>query len=117
MNDIVVDSSVVVKWILPEPDSALALRLTTEVPAAGGHLVVLDLVFPEVVNAIWKRHRQKLITLAEARPLSAFSRAFRSTSNPRFGFLAKHLRLASDMIAQSTTPYLLHWPTTCKSGA
>ncbi len=67
MSDIVVDSSVVAKWILPEADSAHALHLTTDVPAAGGRLFVLDLIFPEVGNAIWKKHRQKLITLAEAR--------------------------------------------------
>jgi predicted nucleic acid-binding protein len=62
MNDVVVDSSVVAKWMLAETDSAHALRLTTEVPAAGGRLIVLDLVLPEVGNAIWKRHRQKAIT-------------------------------------------------------
>ena len=67
MSDIVVDSSVVAKWILPEADSARALRLTTDVPAAGGRLFVLDLILPEVGNAIWKSQRQKLITLAEAR--------------------------------------------------
>ena len=67
MSDVVVDSSVVAKWILPEADSAHALRLTTDVPAAGGRLFVLDLILPEVGNAIWKKQRQKLITLAEAR--------------------------------------------------
>jgi predicted nucleic acid-binding protein len=67
MSDLVVDSSVVAKWVLPEADSTHALRLTTEVPAAGGRLLVLDLIFPEVGNAIWKNQRQHLITLAEAR--------------------------------------------------
>jgi predicted nucleic acid-binding protein len=67
MSDIVVDSSVVVKWILPEADSAHAERITTEVPAAGGRLIVLDLVLPEVSNAIWKRFRRGMITLPEAR--------------------------------------------------
>src|SRR5271157_2111915 len=67
MNDIVVDGSVVAKWILPEADSTHALRLTKDVPAAGGRLFVLDLIFPEVGNAIWKNQRQKLITFAEAR--------------------------------------------------
>jgi predicted nucleic acid-binding protein len=52
MSDTVVDSSVVAKWILPEPDSAQAQRLITEVAAAGERLVVLHLAFPEVANAI-----------------------------------------------------------------
>jgi predicted nucleic acid-binding protein len=66
MSDTVVDSSVVAKWILAEPDSAQAQRLITEVAAAGERLIVLDLVFPEVANAIWKRFRQRHITLTEA---------------------------------------------------
>jgi predicted nucleic acid-binding protein len=37
--------------------------------AAGERLIVLDLVFPEVANAIWKRHRQQLIDLSEAKEL------------------------------------------------
>ena len=76
MSDIVVDSSVVAKWILPESDSAHAERLTTEVPAAGGRLIVLDLILPEVTNAIWKRHRQKAMTLPEARQALALLRQF-----------------------------------------
>jgi len=67
MSDFVVDTSVVAKWILPEADSAQAQRLLTEAAATGGRLVVLDLVFPEVANAIWKRHRQHLITLDDAK--------------------------------------------------
>jgi predicted nucleic acid-binding protein len=66
MSDVVVDSSVVAKWVLPEADSAQAQRLLAEAAASAHRLVVLDLVFPEVANAIWKRHRQKLITLEEA---------------------------------------------------
>jgi predicted nucleic acid-binding protein len=71
MSDLVVDSSVVAKWILPEADSAKAQQLVVQAAAAGERLIVLDLVFPEVANAIWKRYRQQLITLSEARQLLA----------------------------------------------
>jgi predicted nucleic acid-binding protein len=66
MSDIVVDSSVVAKWILPEADSAKAQRLITQASTDGHRLIVLDLVFAEVANAIWKRQRQHLITPKEA---------------------------------------------------
>lgn len=66
MNDIVVDSSVVAKWILPEPDSDQARSLVRDAASGGKRLIVLDLAFSEVANAIWKRHRQNLITAAEA---------------------------------------------------
>jgi predicted nucleic acid-binding protein len=67
MSDVVVDSSVVAKWLLPEADSAKAQRLITDAAATNERLIVLDLVFPEVANAIWKRSRQNLITQDEAR--------------------------------------------------
>lgn len=75
MSDTVVDSSVVAKWVLPEPDSAQAHRVVTAA-AAGSKLIVVDLVFPEVANAIWKRRRQGMITPDEARQaLDALLRA------------------------------------------
>lgn len=45
MSDTVVDSSVVTKWIVPEPDSAQADRLIAEVALKGERLIVLDLAF------------------------------------------------------------------------
>lgn len=66
MSDIVVDSSVVAKWILTEADSPQAHRVITETVAGVGRLIVLDLAFPEVANAIWKRYRQRLITSTDA---------------------------------------------------
>lgn len=65
MSDIVVDSSVVAKWILPEADSAHAKRLITEVVLKGEKLFVLDLAFIEVANAIWKRFHRSLVSLDE----------------------------------------------------
>jgi predicted nucleic acid-binding protein len=67
MSDTVVDSSVVAKWVLPEPDSGQAQRLISEVALKGNRLIVLDLAFPEVTNAIWKRYFRGLSTLEEAR--------------------------------------------------
>jgi predicted nucleic acid-binding protein len=65
MSDTVVDSSVAAKWILPEADSAQADRLIAEVALKGERLIVLDLAFVEVTNAIWKRHHRGLATLDE----------------------------------------------------
>jgi predicted nucleic acid-binding protein len=67
MSDVVVDSSVVAKWIIAEPDSTQAQRLIAEVALKGERLVVLDLAFVEVANAIWKLHHRGLATVDEAR--------------------------------------------------
>jgi predicted nucleic acid-binding protein len=69
MSDIVVDSSVVAKWVLPEADSNQARRLITEVPMKGERLFVLDLALTETANAIWKRYHQHLIAVEETRLL------------------------------------------------
>ena len=69
MSDIVVDSSVIAKWILPEGDSIQARRLILEVPMTGQRMFVLDLALTETANAIWKRHHQHIIKVEEARQL------------------------------------------------
>ncbi len=69
MSDTVVDSSVVAKWILPEADSVRAQRIVSDVGLASERLIVLDLVFAEVANAIWKRCHRGLATLDEGRQL------------------------------------------------
>jgi len=66
MTDVIVDASVAAKWVLPEVDSAHALRVFADVAAAGGVSVVLDVAAAEVVNVIWKWHRRKLISTTEA---------------------------------------------------
>ena len=66
MTDVVVDSNVIAKLILPEADSAQAQRVLAEVSAQGRRLIAVDLAFPEVASAIWKRLRQKAITPVEA---------------------------------------------------
>ena len=62
MSAFVVDASVAVKWLLPEPHDKEALRL-----ARGGHdLLVPDLLFTEVSSALLKRVRRQEATIAEA---------------------------------------------------
>lgn len=64
--DVVVDSSVIAKWILPQADSSLAQQVLSDVTGRGDRLLAVDLALPEVASAIWKRLRQKAITPTEA---------------------------------------------------
>jgi predicted nucleic acid-binding protein len=66
MSDVVVDSSVVAKWVLPEPDDAQAKHLMASVLGRGDRLLSLDLAFAEVANAIWSRCRRRMIDLTAA---------------------------------------------------
>ncbi len=49
---VVVDSSVAVKWYIPEPGSDRAALLL-----AGQRLIAPDLLIPEIGNVLWKRRR------------------------------------------------------------
>jgi predicted nucleic acid-binding protein len=69
MNDIVVDASIVVKWVLPELDSKQAARLFNDVVGQGGRLLVLDLGLVEAANAVWKKGHRKLVPPDEVRRL------------------------------------------------
>ena len=67
MSDLVVDGSVVAKWFFLEADSAQAQKLLDDAATTSDRLIVLDLVFPEVANAVWKLQRQRRLSIAEAR--------------------------------------------------
>lgn len=68
-DSVVIDSSVVAKWVLPELDSPKAHQLVVTAASRGDRLAVLDLALPEVANAIWKRYHRGLVTAEEARRL------------------------------------------------
>jgi predicted nucleic acid-binding protein len=62
----VLDSSVAVKWVLPELDSTKALRLRADFQAALHELIAPD-VFPvEVGHALTKAERRKIISVGLA---------------------------------------------------
>jgi predicted nucleic acid-binding protein len=59
---IVVDASVVVHWLIPGIFTEAALRLLE----SERRFIAPDLLIAEVGNAIWKIHRQRLLTRDEA---------------------------------------------------
>src|SRR5262245_10737169 len=94
MSDVVVDSSVVVKWFLREPDSAQADRVLTEVQARGGRLIALDLAVVEVTNAIWNRFHRRLLTADQARALLQNLQAAPLHTEPAARLLAPALEIS-----------------------
>jgi predicted nucleic acid-binding protein len=62
----VIDASVAVKWVLPEIDSPIALRLRSEA-RAGMHLLFAPDIYPfEVGNALTRAERKGLIPAGDA---------------------------------------------------
>ena len=62
MKSLVVDSSVAIKWFIPENNQAEAMAIVQEWIAGQLECVVPDWFFVEVGNILWKKHRQQSIT-------------------------------------------------------
>ncbi|RIK45033.1 MAG: twitching motility protein PilT [Chloroflexi bacterium] len=66
MEPIVVDSSVVIKWFVPEPLSDEALRLLTAYETGALSLLAPDLLCAELGNIIWKKQTLQGLEAADA---------------------------------------------------
>ncbi len=62
----VLDSSVALKWVLAEPDSARAIRLRDEYKNGIHALLAPDLFTPEIANALASAERQGRIKSGES---------------------------------------------------
>jgi predicted nucleic acid-binding protein len=60
------DSSVALKWVLPEADSAKAIRLRDEYQNGVHQLLAPDVFTPEIANALASAERQGRIKTGEA---------------------------------------------------
>lgn len=60
---LVVDASVALKWVLPEPDKHLADALLHMEP----HLAVPDFWLNEAANVLWREVRRRIFAPSEAR--------------------------------------------------
>jgi predicted nucleic acid-binding protein len=75
MSDLIVDSCVAAKWVLPEPEGDLAEKITLDAAARGEKVRSLDLAVVEVANSIWKlAHRKKIQPHEAAEFLADFRR-------------------------------------------
>lgn len=58
---VVVDASVAIKWVIPEEGAEAALR-------ARAHFAISapELIIPEMVNILWKKHQRRELSAVEA---------------------------------------------------
>lgn len=62
----VIDASVLVKFFIPEILSEKAEELNARIMEGDLRLLAPDLIFSEVGNILWKKHRKKELSRAEA---------------------------------------------------
>ncbi|MGD9921339.1 MAG: type II toxin-antitoxin system VapC family toxin [Pseudorhodoplanes sp.] len=61
MRPLVIDASVVLKWLLAEPEAASALLLRRQY-----HLIAPELILLECASTFWKRVRRRQLSVEEA---------------------------------------------------
>ncbi len=66
MSQVVVDTSLAIKWVLVEADSALAWTLLDSWLDQGYDIIAPSLFVSEVTNVLYKKVRKGLVTLAYA---------------------------------------------------
>ena len=71
MDTVVVDSSVAIKWFVVEPYSVEAHYILEEYQAGTLALLAPDLVYAEVGNIVWKKHRFQGLAAEDAEEVLA----------------------------------------------
>ncbi len=91
MTPLVVDASIVAKWLIPELHSAPARRVFAE----GHKLLAPDLLWAELGNVLWKKSRAGELTAEEARDILRDLRRFPISTIPSFGLIGPALDIAT----------------------
>jgi predicted nucleic acid-binding protein len=71
VDTVVVDSSVAIKWFVVEPYSVEAHAILEEYQAGTLTLLAPDLLYAEVGNIVWKKHRFQNLAAADAEEVLA----------------------------------------------
>ena len=102
MSKLVVDSCVVVKWLVAEPGSEAARQLLD--PYEAGHLEFLapDFVYAELGNILWKKVRRQSSTMEEAERALAVLRQLRFQLVASADLIDEAIRVG---IAYDQSPY------------
>src|SRR5437016_9900864 len=102
MDYAVVDSSVAVKWHVVEPYSTEACRLLSEYQSGTLTLLAPDLIYAEMGNIVWKKHRFQGLAVADAQSIIDAFRLLSFMTTPAAVLLADAFRLA---VAHQRTVY------------
>jgi predicted nucleic acid-binding protein len=94
MSQLVVYSSVVVKWFIPDPYSTEARRILSEYEKGAISLLAPDLINAEVGNVIWKKQAFQGLATADAQDIIMAFRRLALTLTPIVNMLEDAFRLA-----------------------
>ena len=102
MSQLVIDSSVVIKWFVVEPYSMEARQILNDYQAGILTLLAPDLLNAEIGNIVWKKHFLQGMTEADAQLIVDTFRTVTIVQTPTAVLLERAYRLA---IANRRTVY------------
>lgn len=76
-HTVIVDTSIVIKWMIEEPDSDIATALLTQWISEGKVILAPVLLAYEITNILYQRIRKGLITVKEAEQSLSFICTFK----------------------------------------
>ena len=94
LDKVVVDSSVAIKWFVTEPYSVEAHYILEEYQAGTLTLLAPDLLYAEVGNIVWKKHRFQGLAAEEAEEVLAAFRLVTFSVTSCAALLEEAYRLA-----------------------
>jgi predicted nucleic acid-binding protein len=94
MGKIVVDSSVVIKWFVPEPLSAESRRVLDGYQSGSFMLIAPDLLAAEIGNIVWKKYCFQGLAKADAEQIITSFREVDIEFTPAAELLSEALRIA-----------------------
>ena len=94
LDKVVVDSSVAIKWFVTEPYSVEAHSILEEYQAGPLTLLAPDLLYAEVGNIVWKKHRFQGLAAEDAEEVLAAFRLVTCSVTSCAALLEEAYRLA-----------------------
>jgi predicted nucleic acid-binding protein len=102
MDKIVIDSSVAIKWFVVEPLSMEAHRILDAYQKDALTLLAPDLIYAEVGNIVWKKHRFQGLAIEDAQQIVDEFRKLKFVPTSAADLLDEAYRLA---VAHRRTVY------------
>lgn len=102
MENVVIDSSIAIKWFVVEPYSDEARKILDQYKAGDLNLLGPDLINAEVGNIVWKKHRLQDLSAEDAQEVLNTFRTVTFHFTPGAELLDEACRLA---IAHARTVY------------
>lgn len=108
MSQLVVDSSVAVKWFVAEPYSTEARRILNDYQIGSLTLLAPDLINAEIGNIVWKKQLFQGMAAADAQLVIDTFRTLPLRQTPTAMLLDTRIASLSDISAPSTICFMSH---------